>query len=122
MPAARQHRTLSGQPRGKTCPAKISENLPFVPSRTNPDNFRTAPFCPTLRSFANPDGHGHTPIGVSGCPDRSAGFTYIDVNSRLPRMHDPTCDVSGPPRLSRVRFRPRKDPLPSPRRDPSPLW
>lgn len=35
----------------------------------NPDNVRTKSEMSEMAKRRNPDGHGHTPLGVSGCPD-----------------------------------------------------
>ncbi|WP_151719334.1 AAA family ATPase [Gemmobacter serpentinus] len=35
----------------------------------NSDNVRTNPGMSKMAKRRNPDGHGHTPLGVSGCPD-----------------------------------------------------
>lgn len=36
----------------------------------NPDSVRTNPGLSEMTKRRNPDGHGHTPLGVSGCPER----------------------------------------------------
>lgn len=36
----------------------------------NPDSVRTNPGLSEMTRRRNPDGHGHTPLGVSGCPER----------------------------------------------------